>query len=191
MLFQSPQTQKFHHNAHDKTDCDIHRGTPLAHFTICPSHAKQWNDFPPITITKPAWFALAPRNNPFIRPDHNLHRFNYSWNHNHNTAQWQGYIFKPIFICNNASTPSVKASADRWKRHQAETGHSLLKGPADLLMLTHLKVTSFFCAFSLHNSIYVCMFVSMNHCYWNTPKFSCVNISLSVCRDCIASALSN
>lgn len=35
--FKSPQTHKFHHRAGDKTDCDIHRGTPFAHFTPCPS----------------------------------------------------------------------------------------------------------------------------------------------------------
>lgn len=35
--FKSPQTHKFHHRVGDKTDCDIHRGTPFAHFTPCPS----------------------------------------------------------------------------------------------------------------------------------------------------------
>lgn len=119
----------------------------------------------------------APWNNPLIHPDHNLHRFNYSWNHNHNTELWQGHIFKPIFICNNASTLSVRAAADRWKRHRAETGHSLLKGPPDLLMLTHLKVTSFFYAFNLHIPLYVCICVCAHESVKHT-LYACVNIPL-------------
>lgn len=155
-----------------------------------PFLAKQWNEFPHITIARPGppLFASVPWNNPLIHQDHNLHRFNYSWNHNHNTELWQGYIFKPIFICNNASTLSVKAPADRWKRHPAETGHSQLKGPVDLLMLTHLKVTSFFLAFSLHIPIcvYICESVLLKH-----TVYSSVNIPLLVFKGCIISTHSN
>lgn len=64
------------------------------------------------------------------------------------------YIQTNIYLY-NTSAPSVKAPADRWQRHRAETGQSLLKGPADLWTLTHLKVASFFHASSAHNPICV------------------------------------
>lgn len=54
---------------------------------------------------------------------------------------------------------------------------SILKGPADLLMLTHLKVTSFFHAFSAPNPACVCVCVH-ELVLLKYRVYSCVNILL-------------
>lgn len=157
MLFQNPWTVTFHQNAHDNACCDIHRGTPPAHFTICLSLLKsEINSHTSLKPNANLPYTSAFWNNSLIHPDHNLHRFYYSWNHNHNTDLREGYISKLINICNNARPLFVKVPAGRWKRHWVETGHSLLKGSTDLLMLAHLKVTSFLHAFRRHHPISVC-----------------------------------
>lgn len=92
---------------------------------------------------------------------------------------WQGRIFKPIFICNNAGAPCCQSSGRQVGNAAGgnrNTRGSVLKGPVDLLMLPHLKVVASPHPQQRHRRtkpcacwIFACLFVSLKS--WITPGY--------------------
>lgn len=146
----------------------MHSGTPFAHFTLCPS----MQSHPTWTPIHPSW------NYSLIQPDHNQNRLNYS-PLPLKKSMWQGRIFQPIFICNNAGASCCQSSSRQVGNAAGgnrNVHRSVLKGPVDLLMLPHLKVATSphpqqrrRCTKNLVCAVFACLFVSLKSCI--TPGY--------------------